>query len=410
MSQKIDRYEIRGKIGEGAMGEVFQAYDTQTERDVAIKMLSARSLQGDHLKRFKREARTIANLEHPSVVPLYDFHLTEGEEPPFLVMRHMTGGTLADKIRNGPLPMDEAYQILRRIGEALDAAHSRGLVHRDLKPANILLDQDGYAYLADFGVVKDDMAAESLTSGGQPGTIPYMSPEQIKGETLDNRSDIYSLGVVVFEMLTGKLPFAGNLNTIVQGHIHEPVPSVFTIVDHLSEEVDEVLRKAMAKEPTARFRKASHLSRLLEAASQSPSAYLSTRDALANSADDESEFRLAYPPIKDVSDTAPSPLLPGTVKSSETRRWQLLAAGLTAVLLVFFAWFGLTQVNQDQGVVAINPTSVPTATEIVETVSIPTIEIPEQTPIPDTILVLQEASSAIWQSGDEVERIPEDGR
>lgn len=262
------------------MGEVFRAYDTQTEREVAIKILPSRTLQGHWLERFKLEARTIARIEHPFVVPLYDYSLPDNDEQPFLVMRYMRGGTLADKIKQGRLHSNEVAQITRRIAAALDAAHERGLVHRDLKPSNILLDQDGYSYLADFGIVKDMTADGSFTQGGQPGTAHYMSPEQITGRMIDGRSDIYSLGVLAFEMLTGVKPFQGNLNTIFQAHIYEKVPGVHNYVDHIPDEVDDVLRQAMAKNPDDRFAKASHMAHELEAALQSPLAYMRARSAL----------------------------------------------------------------------------------------------------------------------------------
>ncbi|MCA9920275.1 MAG: serine/threonine protein kinase, partial [Anaerolineales bacterium] len=283
MTKLQNRYELGKKIGEGAMGEVYEAFDTQTERTVAIKMLPAKVALPRRQERFKREARTVAKLEHPFVVPLYDFSLSEEDQddPPFLVMRYMMGGSLADKIQQGRLPRDEVITITRRIGQALDEAHKQGLVHRDIKPANILLDQNGYAYLADFGIVKDSGSDERLTGDGQPGTAPYMSPEQVMGQELDGRSDIYALGVVVFEMLTGTLPFGGNnLALIFQGHVNEPVPSVFSRVDDLPDEVDEILHKAMAKKPADRFRKAEHLAHLLEAALQSPTAYMTSRDEL----------------------------------------------------------------------------------------------------------------------------------
>ncbi|MCC6605147.1 MAG: protein kinase [Anaerolineae bacterium] len=421
MTHLFSRYTLGQKIGEGAMGEVYKAYDIRTERDVAIKVLPANSLRGQRRARFQREARTIARLEHPFVVPLYDFHLPEDpDEQPFLVMRYMTGGTLADKIRRGRLPREEVVQIIRRVGQALDAAHKRNLVHRDIKPGNILLDDDGYAYLADFGIVKDSAAEESLTGEGQPGTVPYMSPEQIKGEEIDGRSDIYALGVVVFEMLTGSLPYGGNLPMIYQGHLNEPIPSVFLHVDDLPDEVDEILRKALAKNPDERFRKAEHLARLLEAALQSPTAYMTSRAELVRT--QEETFDTESGPASDavpgknqaVADTAPSPVMPQTVDSGVSRRWQVAAGGLGLALLVVIALF----VNSLRGVGDVEPTAVPFVTISVAgndspgrtaDLALPTTTA-EPTPIPEFIVVLQQADSAIWQQGDELQRIPENGR
>ncbi|WP_420643343.1 protein kinase domain-containing protein [Candidatus Leptofilum sp.] len=414
MMQLPKRYELGDKIGEGAMGEVYQAYDTKTERDVAIKILPSDSLKGPRRARFQREARTIARLEHPFVVPLYDFNLpVSQDEQPFLVMRYMTGGTLAKKIRQGRLSGDEVIQITRRIGQALDAAHKRNLVHRDIKPGNILLDDDGYAYLADFGIVKDSEAEEGLTKEGQPGTAPYMSPEQVMGNDLDGRSDIYALGVVVFEMLTGALPFGGNLGMIFQGHVNEPVPSVFKFVNDLPEEVDEILRKAMAKNPQDRFRKAEHLAHLLEAALQSPTAYMTSRDELIRTQEEtfdtvtgSGDSGDAYRPDTAVSDTTPTPEVPATVETQPQRHWQWIAGGLGLVLVVVLALFIGSRLGQsttptpESRIAVIEPTEQPDATETPR----------PPTPIANVILVLQAHDSAVWENEGNLDKLPEDGR
>lgn len=405
MSQKLQRYKLGDKIGQGAMGEVYQAYDTQTERNVAIKMLSAQSLHGQRLQRFRREARTIARLEHPFVVPLYDFSLPEGDEPPYLVMRYMTGGTLADKIRQGRLPADEVYQIIRRIASALDAAHDRGLVHRDLKPGNILLDQDGYAYLADFGIVKDTEAEESLTHGGQLGTSLYMSPEQILGDDLDHRSDIYALGVVAFEMLTGRPPFTGNMHTIFQGHLNEDVPRVYAFADGIPDEVDDVLRKAMAKKPTDRYTRASQMAKALEAALQSPSTYQRLQSVM-DAMPEEFEFKPLDEVDSEVPDTVPSPALPDTVATPGVfRRWQILAGGLAVVLLVVVALFVGNMLGQ-----ANQRTAQDDLPAVQSTNESPTDTPRPATPLANAILVLRQDASAIWQNGDNLEQLPENGR
>ncbi|MFZ1398009.1 MAG: protein kinase, partial [Candidatus Promineifilaceae bacterium] len=416
MTQLPKRYTLGHKIGEGAMGEVYQAFDTKTERDVAIKVLPANSLLGQRRARFQREARTIARLEHPFVVPLYDFSLPDNpDEQPFLVMRYMTGGTLADKIRHGRLPNDEVIQITRRIGQALDAAHKRNLVHRDIKPGNILLDDDGYAYLADFGIVKDSEAQESLTNDGQPGTAPYMSPEQIMGEELDGRSDIYALGVMVFEMLTGTLPYGGNnLALIFQGHLNEPIPSVFSRVDDLPDEVDEILQKAMAKKPVDRFRKAEHLAHLLEAALQSPTAYMTSRDALVRTQEEmfNTPVGLGANPNDPsganwpLSDTKRTPELPATVDAQAHRRWQWLAGGLGVALVIVLGLFIGSRLGSPGSatptvdLAQVVPTTSPQETETSR----------PPTPIANAILALQSHESAVWQDGGSPEQFPQDGR
>ncbi|MCA9946222.1 MAG: protein kinase, partial [Anaerolineales bacterium] len=401
MAKKLERYIIGDSIGRGAMGEVFKAYDTQTERDVAIKMLPAHNLQGEYLKRFKLEARTVARLEHAFIVPLYDFSLPEGDDPPFLVMRYMTGGTLAEKIRKGPMPGDEVYQITRRIASALDAAHERGLVHRDLKPGNILLDQNEYAYLADFGIVKDTKADESLTRGAQVGTSLYMSPEQIVGDELDHRSDIYALGVVVFEMLAGRPPFTGNMHTIFQGHLVEEIPRVYSFVDGVPFEVDDVLRKAMAKKPQDRYARASQMAKALEAALQSPSTFERVQHDLAEAAEDF-EFKPLPEPDEDVPDTVRSATLPETVKSPQARYWQLLAGGLGLILVLVLGILGFNWLNRPDVTLTPDQTTV-------QTISLQASPSPPS-PIPDMILVLQTDSSAVWKNGDTLEQLPENGR
>ena len=415
MIQLPKRYRLGDKIGEGAMGEVYQAYDTKTERNVAIKILPADSLKGSRRARFQREARTIARLEHPSVVPLYDFNMPDGpEEQPFLVMRYMTGGTLSDKIKRGRLPHDDVIQITRRIGQALDAAHKRNLIHRDIKPSNILLDDDGYAYLADFGIVKDSAADDSLTGEGQPGTAPYMSPEQIRGEALDGRSDIYALGVVVFEMLTATLPYGGNNQAVILfGHLNEPIPRVYSRVNDLPDEVDEILQKALAKDPADRFHKAEHLAHLLEAALQSPTAYMTSRDALIRAEEETFDTVTGSSDSEDysqldsaVSNTKPTPEPPPTVETQSQRRWQWVAGSLGVALLIVLGLFIGSRLGPpgtptpDGRLLVVGLTAEPEKTDTPR----------PPTPIANVILALQSHNSAVWQDGDILEQLPDDGR
>ena len=201
----IGRYEIRDELGEGGMGTVYRAYDPTLGREVALKVLQPQLYREDpqFSMRFEREARTIASLEHSSIVSLYEFG--EDGEWLYIVMRLMEGGTLRERLEQGPLGLEETIAIVRRIGSALDKAHSRGIVHRDLKPGNILFDEDGEAFLSDFGIVKaEDSTGLKTRTGMALGTPHYMSPEQLDGKEVDGRSDIYSLGVVLYEMLSGE--------------------------------------------------------------------------------------------------------------------------------------------------------------------------------------------------------------
>jgi serine/threonine protein kinase len=202
--KKYGRYEIESELGRGGMSTVYLANDPRFGRKVALKVMS-QTLRDDPTfrGRFEREARIIATLEHPAIVPVYDY----GEDrAPYLVMRYMPGGTLADRIISGPLTLETAVPIIQRLAGALDHAHEHGVIHRDLKPGNILFDQYNNAFLTDFGIVKLVQGSNTaLTASGVIGTPAYMSPEQIHGETsLDGRSDIYTLGIILFEMLTGR--------------------------------------------------------------------------------------------------------------------------------------------------------------------------------------------------------------
>ncbi len=264
IAQKIGRYEIESELGRGGMAVVYKANDPRFERVVAIKVLPREFMHDPQfIGRFNREAKTIAALDHPAIVPVFDFGEQDGQ--PFLVMRYMPGGSLAEKLDNGPLPLETATIIIQRLSSALNRAHSQGIVHRDLKPNNILFDQYNDAYLADFGIahISSSAGASALTaSGSMLGTPTYMSPEQIHGDAhLDGRSDIYALGVIFFQMLTGKVPYIGETATkILMRHIMDPVPDLREMRPDLPVECQDVITKAMAKKPDHRFATADEMS------------------------------------------------------------------------------------------------------------------------------------------------------
>jgi serine/threonine-protein kinase len=248
------------------MATVFHAYDPRFERDVAIKVLPREFLHDPQFRtRFDREAKTIASLEHPAIVPVYDFGEEEGQ--PFIVMRYMSGGDLSDRIAKGPMPVTEATQILTRLAPALDAAHAKGIIHRDLKPGNILFDQYGNAFLSDFGIARLSAAGTTtLTGGAILGTPSYMSPEQIQGDReIDGRSDIYALGIILFQMLTGNTPYKADTPArVMMMHLLEPVPNILKTKADLPPTLESVVKQAMAKEPTQRFSTAAELATALE--------------------------------------------------------------------------------------------------------------------------------------------------
>ncbi len=267
LPDRIGRYEIRSELGRGGMAAVYCAYDPHFEREVAVKVLPSEFLHDPGFRaRFEREAKTIAALEHPAVVPVYDFGEEDGRL--YLVMRLMAGGSLSSRLQGGPLPAKEVSHILARISSALDVAHAQGIIHRDLKPGNILFDQYGEAYLSDFGIARLTQAQATLTgSKAALGTPGYMSPEQIQGEKVDARSDVYALGVIIFEMLTGERPFAAETPAMVLvKQMTEPAPHIREVKPDLPPSYDDVVARTLAKEPEDRPDTAGEVASLLAAA------------------------------------------------------------------------------------------------------------------------------------------------
>ena len=256
VGQKLGKYEITDLIGQGGMATVYKGYQRDVERFVAVKVLPphpGRSSQ--FVERFRLEARTIARLQHPHILPLYDYG--DDDEVLYLVMAYVDGGSLSDLIRREPLSLAEAGRRFEQVAGALDYAHRQNVIHRDIKPDNILLDREGHALLADFGIAKmvQDVGGSTLTgTGGLVGTPAYMSPEQAQGLPVDNRTDIYSLGVVVYEMLTGKQPFeAETPMQVVFQHITAPIPSLSQLSGAFPPELDQVMARALAKDPAQRY-------------------------------------------------------------------------------------------------------------------------------------------------------------
>ena len=245
----IGRYTIIRPLGAGGMADVYLARDPQLNREVALKMPALERPSPDALARFRVEARAVARLEHAAIVPLYEYGDHAGR--PFLVMRYMHGGSLADRIDQRRATLAEAVAVVDQIAAALDYAHAQGVIHRDVKPGNILFDDAGAAYLTDFGIARmiDAGGGKSLTQTGLiVGTVAYMSPEQALGRpNLDGRVDIYSLGVVLYEMLTGDIPYQAD-SQLQQAmlHVNAPIPSIRERRRDLPPGIQAVIERALA--------------------------------------------------------------------------------------------------------------------------------------------------------------------
>jgi eukaryotic-like serine/threonine-protein kinase len=263
------RYHILEQLGQGGMATVYKAFDTRLESDVAVKVIRTESLPQNAmihaLKRFEREAKALARLTHPNIVKVTDYGEYEGK--PYLVLPYLPGGTLKQKMGR-PIPWQEAVQLLIPIAEALDYAHSQGMIHRDVKPSNILLTEREQPLLTDFGIAKVLDLEETLDLTGTSATVgtpEYMAPEQATAKTVDHRVDIYALGVVLYEMITGKKPYTADTPmAVLIMHARDPLPTPQKYVPNLPEGVERVLLKALAKQPEDRYQSMDQVTKALQ--------------------------------------------------------------------------------------------------------------------------------------------------
>ena len=333
--KQLGPYRVIAPLGAGGMAAVYQAYQPGMDRSVALKILPRHLAHDPHfVARFQHEAKIIANLQHSHILPVFDFGEADGYT--YLVMPYVASGTLADSLHGQPLPLARVRQIIAQLGDALDYAHSRGIVHRDVKPSNVLLDAHGNCLLTDFGIAKIVEGTVQLTlPGGIIGTPAYMSPEQGQGATVDRRSDIYALGVLLYELATGRVPFTAETPlAIVLKHLHDPLPPPRTLNPALPDALERVILKALAKDPSDRYQTAAELLRAVQA---------TTNDQAAPSAPAIIADTLTYDTHK-LSDSQhvhlPSSVTPATpiVRRRTGGGW--LALGSLAVLALVVIVFG----------------------------------------------------------------------
>lgn len=355
--QRLGQYEITQELGRGGMAVVYRARQLNIERDVAIKVIKPDlAAIGDLAERFQREAKTIASLQNPHILKLFDYG--QHEDILYFVMELISGGSLADLLRGGALPPERIATLLDQITDALDYAHSRGVIHRDLKPQNILLDERGNAHLTDFGIAKLLGQAAPITQTGLAvGTPAYMSPEQWQGKALDVRADIYALGIMLFEMLTGKLPFNGDTPySMMHYHIYEAPPSVQQIRPDLPPPVEQVVSKALAKNSDERF----------ASAGQMATAF---RNALHSTAGKQPET-IRLHGKQSTGETLLETAIPGTTgaaivsKKSSHRMILPIVAALAVIVVVAFVLLGSVlspaSVANNPTITLIVPTNTPT--------------------------------------------------
>jgi eukaryotic-like serine/threonine-protein kinase len=274
--QRIDDYQLYELCGLGGMSAVYRASHVHTGAIVAVKLLRFEIAdEPTNHQRFQREAQLIQQLQHPRIVPLYDVNLYH--QPPYLAMAFIDGLPLKAIMQQGQLPVGEMLYLLQQIASALDYAHQQGIVHRDIKPGNLLVNRQGEVFLADLGLARlmtVDMPEQITKAGTVLGTPDYMSPEQALADPkLNHAADIYSLGVVVFELLTGQLPYqASTASQVISRRILAPIPSANALNPNLPPAIDSVIQKALAKEPSKRYERAGALIEALVTALDTPPA------------------------------------------------------------------------------------------------------------------------------------------
>jgi eukaryotic-like serine/threonine-protein kinase len=383
------RYTKPKKIASGGMGEIYMAEDDVLRRKVAIKLLSERfARDGSVRRRFTREALAAARLSgHPHIVTIFDVGEADGR--PFIVMEYLPGGTLAERARRGTVARDAAIEWLKQAAEALDDAHREGIVHRDVKPANLLLDERGELHVADFGIARvvDETTTGMTLAGTVLGTAGYLAPEQARGEPATFASDIYSLGVVAYELLTGGRPFeSGSATAEAAAHIHQPVPPASQRGVGIPTEVDAVFERALAKDPSRRYATARDFVRAL---------------CLALESQEKTRVLTPAPPRAGERVTA------RTAEAGKRRPWLplvaavgLAAAAIAGVVLAATLGDGKSAEAPTTRQAAAEPSTVTVRETLAGTTVVETATVPAEPPPPPPAPASPTATEAAPPSGD----------
>ena len=368
IGKTIGKYQIVEHLGRGGMAEVYKAYQPALDRYVAVKLMHAfLSDDADFLGRFQREARAVASLRHPNIVQVYDFDVTDGIY--YMVMEFIDGDTLKNRLqelanKNEKMQLEEALRITRGVASALAYAHKRDMVHRDVKPANVMLNQENQVILTDFGIAKILSGPQYTASGAMIGTPAYMSPEQGLGKAGDARSDIYSLGTMLFQMATGQLPYdADTPLAVVLKHVNDPMPIPSRLNPSLPTDVERVIFKAMAKNPDDRYQTAdqfiNHLDRI-QAGQEIPDTFAETAGTFTRLAEPQPTMVAAPPMFKEAPDHPAKKARP---------KWLIPVIGigvLLAVAILTGVVYGVSRIGRSE-----TPTPTITAAVVAATVEVP---------------------------------------
>jgi serine/threonine protein kinase len=359
--QMLGPYRIINQIGQGGMATVYKAYQASMDRNVAIKVLpSALAQSPEFIQRFQQEARIIAKLEHPHILPVFDYGENDGVT--YFVMRYLDAGTLSDKMEKGrPLPLNEIDRLFTQLAEALSYAHGFGIIHRDLKPSNALIDSQGNLFLTDFGIAKLlESASPRLTqTDAILGTPAYISPEQAQSTKVDQRSDIYSLGIILYEMVAGRVPFVAETPlAVLLKHVSDRLPPPSSIKADIPEGIESVVLKALAKNPGDRF---NTVAEFLAAWKDALEQARSTPRKVATFAVQPG------PPQTSSTPSRPTPV-PAPKAASNSRGWAAWAAGCLVAICGLAALGGggflLFRSTNQTPTGTPNPTASPTETLI----------------------------------------------